>query len=1069
MKQTLLSFLLMLAFFCNANSQNQPDPLQGHYNLGTDDEIVVFSNHIYKDTVVKHNIFSYYGNSGQYFIDSSSSGTYDGNLSTGYYDDFSADYIETLTGDFNRDGKDNIVAAWVGSNNAINIIVPKVDRNTLTWNDQNSLKINNALPDHPNSSSVRFRLVKGFFESTPEPDFILAYCDRNGDVQIKIFNIDPNTLVPVEKASISDEHLNYTLGGDYIYDLTTGDFNGDGKDEIVLAGYDEQSSSSWSIFTKVYEVTDNNGVLTIVPKVRKSDYYTSSDFPYVSYKVNKMVITTGDFEGNTLDQFALDLALYKSSSTTYNRLLPASVSMGLDTINVDKSKIASIFQTSGTSYIGISAVSGDVNNDGKDELVLDGDGRIRIYSFGDSLQLGGYKEIDVPRNSVDKNNRRLVLADLNANPSDSLWNPEVIVTSVISGSGYSSLNIDVYEPVVDAAHNILSLNHRASFMADSTGPYTDYDWAVAAGDFNGSGIRLGKPRYFQATNIVQPLVILNAPPTHFDVFNDTTFDVNKSYNGQTSDFYSEYYTSSESEISMESELHKGWSVGASVEGGFSIPIVDVGVKIKIESDYGKNFSKQKYSSHTYKVSQDISASNDDFIYATIVDYDCWEYPIMVGDSVKGYTMVVSPGTPQQTWFPSKSPQAEEYLPDHEVGNILSYNQIAAPSDNSTLKTSVKWNTSDAITLDGSPGFQYNWSLENSNKTEETIQNEVNFHLGSSVSFDVPFKFIPNGEIHGDYNTSTMSTRTNTVTYTKGLDVHLGPIDLGIGETYYTVTPYAYWAKSGALVLDYAVNPRPSGINVPETWWQLRYGSKPDPALILPWRLDPEKGYNISSDKREETKEILFNPDNPNPGDTVNIQTRIHNFSLLNTSGPVEARFYMGDPSNGGVLIHNLSGQTTFSTSDFIKARGSKIISFDWQVPLNAPSYSRIYVVLDPDNKIDEIHKSNNIGWKVLNIQGSATAVDNERDTRISSFELSQNYPNPFNPTTFIDYALPKSSFVTLKVYDILGREVKTLVNKQMPAGHFRVQFDGSNLASGVYFYRINTGDFIQTKKLILLK
>ena len=315
----------------------------------------------------------------------------------------------------------------------------------------------------------------------------------------------------------------------------------------------------------------------------------------------------------------------------------------------------------------------------------------------------------------------------------------------------------------------------------------------------------------------------------------------------------------------------------------------------------------------------------------------------------------------------------------------------------------------------------------------------------------------------------MSTRTNTVTYTKGLDVHLGPIDLGIGETYYTVTPYAYWAKSGALVLDYAVNPRPSGINVPETWWQLRYGSKPDPALILPWRLDPEKGYNISSDKREETKEILFNPDNPNPGDTVNIQTRIHNFSLLNTSGPVEARFYMGDPSNGGVLIHNLSGQTTFSTSDFIKARGSKIISFDWQVPLNAPSYSRIYVVLDPDNKIDEIHKSNNIGWKVLNIQGSATAVDNERDTRISSFELSQNYPNPFNPTTFIDYALPKSSFVTLKVYDILGREVKTLVNKQMPAGHFRVQFDGSNLASGVYFYRINTGDFIQTKKLILLK
>ena len=277
----------------------------------------------------------------------------------------------------------------------------------------------------------------------------------------------------------------------------------------------------------------------------------------------------------------------------------------------------------------------------------------------------------------------------------------------------------------------------------------------------------------------------------------------------------------------------------------------MGVKLKIEGEYGKNFSKQKYNRNTYTVSQNISASNDDFIYATIVDYDIWEYPIIVNDTIKGYTLVVSPKPPKKSWFPSKSPQANDYIPDHEVGNILSYNQIASPSENGALKTALKWNTSDEVTLDGSPGFQYNWALENESQIQTTESNEVNWEVGASADFDVPFKFIPSFELHGNYHQSKISTRTNTVTYIQGLDVHLGPIDLGIGETYYSVTPYAYWAKSGALVLDYAVNPRPSGINVPETWWQERYSKKPDPALILPWRLDPEKGSSVSDEKRQE--------------------------------------------------------------------------------------------------------------------------------------------------------------------------------------------------------------------------
>jgi hypothetical protein len=87
----------------------------------------------------------------------------------------------------------------------------------------------------------------------------------------------------------------------------------------------------------------------------------------------------------------------------------------------------------------------------------------------------------------------------------------------------------------------------------------------------------------------------------------------------------------------------------------------------------------------------------------------------------------------------------------------------------------------------------------------------------------------------------------------------------------------------------------------------------------------------------------------------------------------------------------------------------------------------------------------------------------------SAYSLAQNYPNPFNPSTQISFSIPKSGLVVLKVYDILGREVATLVNENKQAGSYNVAFNASNYASGVYFYRIQSGDFIDTKKMSLIK
>jgi len=92
----------------------------------------------------------------------------------------------------------------------------------------------------------------------------------------------------------------------------------------------------------------------------------------------------------------------------------------------------------------------------------------------------------------------------------------------------------------------------------------------------------------------------------------------------------------------------------------------------------------------------------------------------------------------------------------------------------------------------------------------------------------------------------------------------------------------------------------------------------------------------------------------------------------------------------------------------------------------------------------------------------------------TAYNLTQNYPNLFNPNTFINYQLPQSGAVTLKVFDIFDREVATIVNQEQEAGKYEVEFDGhsdegQNLSSGMYFYKLRAGSFGETKKMILMR
>lgn len=121
--------------------------------------------------------------------------------------------------------------------------------------------------------------------------------------------------------------------------------------------------------------------------------------------------------------------------------------------------------------------------------------------------------------------------------------------------------------------------------------------------------------------------------------------------------------------------------------------------------------------------------------------------------------------------------------------------------------------------------------------------------------------------------------------------------------------------------------------------------------------------------------------------------------------------------------------------------------------------------------VDELH-----GWIMAENMVYYTKTGNRIVVNLESipnipivFKLSQNYPNPFNPATRINYSLPKAEYVNIFVYNIIGQKIKTLVNKNMPAGHHELTFTAQNLSSGIYFYRIEAGIFQDVKKMIYIK
>ena len=186
---------------------------------------------------------------------------------------------------------------------------------------------------------------------------------------------------------------------------------------------------------------------------------------------------------------------------------------------------------------------------------------------------------------------------------------------------------------------------------------------------------------------------------------------------------------------------------------------------------------------------------------------------------------------------------------------------------------------------------------------------------------------------------------------------------------------------------------------------------------------------------------------PNGGETWETDTALVIYWNFNTADSVNINLYKGD-----VFFKTI-------VDSFYSATGG----YQWILSDSIPSGTNYKIKISSINgMLEDMSESD------FTIVYDPSDVERTKEY-VNDYRLEQNYPNPFNPTTKIEFNIPKSGFVSLKIYNILGNEITTLINEEKSAGGYRVDFDASKLPSGVYFYTLNAGSFSQTRKMLLLK
>lgn len=895
------------------------------------------------------------------------------------------------------------------------------------------------------------------FDLDGRDELALAY-EQNDELWVGVYGIDTlGSIVEVSRQKVLDPGLDYCSGQNASYTfsdlsiaLASGDFNlaFPGEELVLVAHYGLQSGVGSA---------GNNRGLYVMPLLRE---FGQSDLTFVPWCDDN---SSGSYIPGAI--FTSDVTHFRDQPTGLDVAagdldgdLDAEIVVGIgpDVRCLDISK----GQQGSQSYLQISQVASfnvpetsDPNNNNGGE----GEYAHNWVAVGN---------IDPLTGNFGDNFRAEILVGKNENSFDGNNTNQRFTLSVWGFPGGPS-GVDFNNPTLRAElTNIDPLNNNSNIR----------HFSVAMGDLDGGSIRLGTPSRTDRSEVLTPLVVLNAPPTHFDVFGSTAYDVCNLYGSDAppaniSHFNAVYQQVVDETSSFETQFNSDWAISGAVSTGFSLGGFSLGGKM--EQTYGERFERVEGSRFTRTITNQRTALLDDELLAYFVDYSVFEYPVFrTGESQAGtHVMVVVPDEVREGFRGVRSGN-NNYVPSHQHGNLFSY---AQDLDELPLAPGSSINTNDFPfrQISKNSGFEDSFSITWSTATNAGVETQEFTETSVGANIGGAFKgFGLDVSVEGTYSQSEVQTRTNSYQQEVSLQGYFGQGERNTipGDYPYDVTPIVYWDAAGTLVLDYLVNITQQG------FWASFYDGY-DPAFLLLEPHAPEKGKedpaNFNSAERYQTRDIRFDR-RPTPGGQTTIRARVHNYGFQSTPAGTALRvdFYYLDPAGSDTLEWIGADSTVISVLGRVNGLDSEILEYTWDLPQNLGSETKVVAIIDEGDALpNEIHDypmgngiSNNIGWTCLFSQAcSAPAssdvffpagVANSVQTMPQRLPLRMG-PNPTQGQAWLYFSEAWKGPLQVRVLNSLGQVIH---QAELPKGAADLshRLDCHNWAPGVYQVQVQS-------------
>jgi hypothetical protein len=943
---------------------------------------------------------------------------------------------DIVSGDFDGDGLPDVYSVWEAPGGKIGISLPQLDRGALLTTSDSFTSPNggfssvsapfqqDALLQY--AVSVRdLRLAAGDVDGDGDDEFILAWRSAN-QLRVNVYGLD-DTQTPLFPGTVGVETIamqtvglldgcssgaGYYPAGAAQLSVTTGDYNGDGTDEVAVFSIANDcetiggnSVDAWTQRAYVEVLDYDAGSSGVVARgnnysiqqyidghrrTRSTGVWTQNSGFY------RVHADSGDLDGDARDE--LVVAWTGPSGIGAARVARLSGgSDGLDTVTLGSLEV---LNPTTTAYDGqpFQVLVDDLDNSGSAEVITRAKQTLRIYNVDDLLDwtLAGEHLLDVS-SEADISHRAVAVADVDLDTSDVFAKEILALDQIDIATGGMARLVNLRFDAQAATPQTALSTIRTQILPGADA----HKLAMVPINIDGDGANLVLGACEDRNNVLQPLVLLNSPPIHFDAFDRSPlegscftnlggggyqidpecYDVNLCYPAASTVCESNATYTQSMQVDIQTETQATWakSTTRTVSGSLSVPVgsfVTAQIDAQLSETIGTNFSNRNYAERSVFQASTRVADRDDRVFGSVSSYRVCEYDVITNLPYPiGHVASVIPRFSTSLWFGTTGSFQLQTFPDHEVANVLSYkNLVTTPSDDLSDVDAAAESVYIQLDVSQIPSVQSSTPesslIEFTDFTQTAATRETNQEISSRVSASVSGGFKGVGasigaSVAGTYATSDVNTHTTSVETTGSVNILYGRYDptlqvggVPVGSAEYLVRPYVYWSQEGTLVVDYSVE-LTGGL------WTALYGDAPDLTMILPWRHDQAKGFlSTPFDQTERTRDLVLNPRNPEPGEMVEAILRVQNYSLVDLALTTTASVYLGDPRQGGTLLAQAQVPP-------IDARDRALVTFPEFVAPPAggvcPTYpgaplSCLYVELDSTDAIGEIHEDNNIGW-----------------------------------------------------------------------------------------------------------